>query len=309
MSATGTDTTQRERELGAIIHAYNGVTERLKHSHEQLREEVRRLREELSRKNQQLRRRERLAALGEMAAGVAHEIRNPLGGIQLFASLLKREVADRSDALRLLDRITGGVASLESIVTDILEFGRPSEPHPDHVRFDVLVRETVELASAKAAAAGVTVHVAETLREIELITDGPMLQRALLNLLLNAIEAAGTAGRSPARVHIGGRISTNDRAIITIADNGPGIPPELMERIFNPFFTTRSNGTGLGLAIVHQIVESLGGTIQAANRSGGGSLFTVNLPKRQEGRIANCGLRIANGRSEPRTQVRGPSLA
>src|SRR5690554_1355310 len=141
--------THRERELAAIINAYNEVTERLKRSHERLTSEVERLREELARKNRQLRRRERLAALGELAAGVAHEIRNPLGGIRVFASLLRRDLADQPASLRLVEKITSGVTRLERIVTDILEFGRPAEPHPEPVHLRSLFAEVAELAAGK----------------------------------------------------------------------------------------------------------------------------------------------------------------
>lgn len=279
MSTTGQDMTPRERELGAIIHAYNEVTERLKESHEQLREEVQRLHQEVTQKSRQLRRRERLAALGEMAAGVAHEIRNPLGGIQMFACLLRRDVADRPEALRLVEKINKGVNTLESIVSNILAFSRPAEPEPAKVRLKVVVAEALDLAASRIAASGVRVEVPESIAEFECETDSKLLQRALLNVLLNAIDAAGQAGRADGKVLISARLDSGERVTISVADNGPGIAPELMDRIFNPFFTTKGSGTGLGLSIVHQIVESLGGSVQAANRRGGGAVFAISLPR------------------------------
>lgn len=296
MSTMSANLTQRERELGAIISSYNEVTEQLKGAHERLLAEVGRLRDELARKNRLLRRRERLAALGELAAGVAHEIRNPLAGIRLFASLLEKDVGDRPDALRLTGRITKGVTSLERIVTGILQFARPAEPKAARVDLARLVRETVELAEARGERRDVRIEVTGDAESLELYTDGALLQQALLNLLLNAIEAArggdgsapsldregGHDGRSPggAQVVVSVRPSAMDRLVLSVADNGPGIPAELMDRIFNPFFTTKATGTGLGLAIVHQIAELLGGTVQAANRREGGAVFSLGLPQR-----------------------------
>lgn len=279
MSGTLTDLTQRERELGAIITAYNDVTDQLKQAHERLLAEVARLRDELARKNRQLRRRERLAALGELAAGVAHEIRNPLGGIRLFASLLEKDLQDRPNALRLTGKIAKGVQTLESIVTDILEFGRPAEPHPGPVALEQLIRETIELAAARSEQHRVRVELADDAESIEMTTDGVLLQRAMLNLLFNAVEAA--AESSPdARVVVGARGQAGGRVLIGVSDNGPGIPAELLDRVFNPFFTTKATGTGLGLSIVHQIAELLGGNVQAANRREGGAVFSLCLPRR-----------------------------
>lgn len=283
MSQTTLDITQRERELAAIIEAYNQVTERLKSSHEQLGSEVRRLREELTLKSRQLRRRERLAALGEMAAGVAHEIRNPLGGIRLFASLLEKDLADKPESMQLAVKIGQGVRALETIVADILEFSRPCEPQPRRVLLSAVAAQALELCEGKAAGAGVRLEQDEQLDGVELATDGTMLGRALLNLALNAVDAAASAKVSPAgetpMVRIGLGADTGERVCVTVSDTGPGIPADLMDRIFNPFFTTKDSGTGLGLAIVHQIAEALGGTIQAANRNGGGAVFTLSVPR------------------------------
>lgn len=285
MSVISDGMTQRERELGAIIHSYNEVTERLKESHERLTGEVCRLREELSRKNAQLRRRERLAALGEMAAGVAHEIRNPLAGIQLFASLLEKDLEDRAKERRLAQRIGQCVSMLENIVSDILEFGRPSEPSPGPVQLGRIASEVLELAANKQRQHGATIDVLPGLDGIELTTDGALLHRALLNLVINAIEAASTnhaQARTPL-VTIDAAYSPDDTVIVTVSDNGPGVPAGEMDRIFNPFFTTKDDGVGLGLAIVHQIAEALGGSIRATNQSDGGAVFTLQLPRQWSG--------------------------
>lgn len=280
MTALSSNLTQRELELGAIISAYNEVTEQLKGAHERLVREVGRLRDELARKNRQLRRRERLAALGEMAAGVAHEIRNPLGGIRLFASLLEKDLADRPDALRLTGKIVKGVTRLETIVTDILQFGRPAEPAPAAVGLEQLLREAAELAAARGGPRRVRIDCACRMKNDEMFTDGVLLLRAVLNLALNAVEA--TAQEAEARVTIEARPGAAGRVTISVTDNGPGIRPELLDRIFNPFFTTKDSGTGLGLAIVHQIADALGGNVKAASRREGGAVFSLSLPRRLE---------------------------
>ncbi len=279
MNAMTVELTQRERELAAIIDSYNAVTEQLKSAHEQLRDEVGRLREELARKNRLLRRREKLAALGEMAAGVAHEIRNPLGGIRLLVSLLAKDLYDRPDTLNLVNKIAGGVADLEALVTDILEFGRPSEPHPMPLELEIVVLATIEMAAGRIARIGAEVEVSKELEGVVIHSDQALLQRALLNLLLNALEAGEPRAEQPRRVVIGLRPAPKDHVILSVRDNGPGIPAELMDRIFNPFFTTKHRGTGLGLAIVHQIAETLGGSVWAANHGEGGAVFSLCLPR------------------------------
>jgi signal transduction histidine kinase len=281
-SMASLDLTPRERELGAIIEAYNQVTEQLKSSHELLGREVNRLRVELEGKNRELRRRERLVALGELAAGVAHEIRNPLGGIRLFASLLARDLKEMPDSLRVVNKIIQGVGTLEAIVTGILDFARPPEPEPVRVRLDGVIREVIELAAERIERSGAEVTVGDDLAGVMLVTDGRLLQRALLNLLLNAIDAAGHGDRR-AQVNFTLDEVDDQYVLLVVTDNGPGIPADLLDRIFNPFFTTKDTGTGLGLAIVHQIVESLGGSIRASNRSEGGAAFAMRLPRQLGG--------------------------
>ncbi len=272
--------TDRERELAAIIGAYNDVTERLKESHDRLQREMERLRLELADKNRELARRERLAALGEMAAGLAHEIRNPLGGIQLFAGLLARDLASQPRQYEIVQKISNGVRTLEGLVTDILAFAGQAEPRFARVNLDRVLKESLDLAAAAFQKNGAEVRYVSAEESasaaFEIDADAGQLQQALLNLLQNAAEAAGRGGH----VTVTAAAGEGDAVQVTIADDGPGIPPDLLGRIFNPFFTTKDRGTGLGLAIVHRIVEAHGGSIRASNGTRG-AVFSVTLPRRR----------------------------
>ncbi len=264
---------QRERELAAIISSYNEVTERLKDAHERLGSEVSRLREELRRKNVQLRRRDRLAALGEMAAGLAHEVRNPLGGIALYASMLERELPEASSARGAASKISLGVRTLERLVSDILDFAqeRPLQRHA--CRLANLLPALDASVEPWARQYQSDVVIEPKAGECPVYCDPERLGQALLNLVMNAVQAAGPQGKAWLAAR-----PKSDGAEIEVSDTGPGIPKEDLDRIFNPFFTTKAQGTGLGLAIVHQIVEAHGGTIRAGNRPEGGARFLIWLP-------------------------------
>lgn len=277
--------TQRERELAAIISAYNEVTEKLKVSHERLQQEVRRLREELAEKKRELARRERLAALGEMAAGLAHEIRNPLGGVQLYASLLEQEVADRAEAVALVQKIRAGVAALDRLVSDVLAFAAQTEPELAPTNLGKLVGRVLELLQPHVSTCAAEIVVDDALCDVWVMADATLLSRALMNLVTNAIEAVGSEGTvwisaSQASRNANETEATPERGrvVVTVADDGPGVPEELRDRIFNPFFTTKATGTGLGLAIVYRIVEAHGGSIRVGPREGGGAVFQLWLP-------------------------------
>jgi signal transduction histidine kinase len=270
------DHARRVEELGRIIMAYSEVTERLQQSHDQLTRQVEHLRRELGEKNRQLERRNRLAALGEMAAGMAHEIRNPLGGIQLYASLLSRDLADRPESRALVGKISGGVRRLESLVSQVLNF--TGEIRIAAVPMDLasVVRDTLELVRQQQSAKQVTIDVRGP-DALLVRADPALLGQALLNLLLNAIEAVSCGGHvqvafAAAKDEPGARQFT-----LSVCDNGPGIDPQALDRIFNPFFTTRDTGTGLGLAIVHRIVEAHEGAITAWNAPEGGARFQIRV--------------------------------
>jgi signal transduction histidine kinase len=265
-----------EEELAELIQSYHEVTDRLRSSHELLAGEVRRLRDELHEKNRELARRERLAALGEMAAGVAHEIRNPLGGIELYASLLERDLADRPRQREIAAKISAGVRNLEAIVGDILAFAGDGVPKRRRVSAAELVRSVLAHVGPRAHGQGVEFAVDPGLSEQAFSVDSAQMERALLNLVINALDAIGHGGRIWIRAS-----GTNDEermARLVVEDNGPGIPSELRQRVFHPFFTTKETGTGLGLAIVHRIVEAHGGRITIGQREGGGASFVMVLP-------------------------------
>ena len=150
-TATSSDHARRIDELGRIIIAYSEVTEKLQQSHDQLTETVRALQGELGEKNRLLERKNRLAALGEMAAGLAHEIRNPLGGIQLYASMLAQDVADRPESLQTVRKIAGGVRRLEALVGQVLQFSREIAAQPEAADLADVVDQAVELAAARLA--------------------------------------------------------------------------------------------------------------------------------------------------------------
>jgi len=269
------DASQRIEELGRIIMAYSEVTERLQESHERLEKTVAALREELSDKNRQLERRNRLAALGEMAAGMAHEIRNPLGGIQLYASMLAGDVADREPSLQLVKKISAGVKRLEGLVSQVLQFAREIRPAIASINMGELVEQVMELTQEAAEARGIRREIRGR-GELWAQVDGLLMGQVVLNLVLNAIQACEVGGEVVIELDRGREAQAREFRLV-VSDSGPGVDPAVMDRIFNPFFTTKETGTGLGLAIVHRIVEAHEGTITVRNREQGGARFEVKV--------------------------------
>jgi signal transduction histidine kinase len=234
---------------------------------------------ELTALQRQMQMKENLAALGEMAAGIAHEFKNALATIGGYAQLLQgggdpAEVAD--NARRILEE----TRALAHVVTEFLRFARPLEYEPGAVPLGPLVERVVE--EVREAAPGVEIVVVGSYGEVS--GDEGLLRQALLNLLRNAAEAV--AGRSGARIEITGGApaagaSGPGEQTITVADNGPGIPAEALGKLFLPFFTTKAQGNGLGLAIVQKVALQHGGTVAARNRPEGGASFTLSLPVRR----------------------------
>jgi signal transduction histidine kinase len=260
----------RIEELGRIIQVYSDLTEKLQQSHAQLQLTVQSLRNELSEKNRQLERKKRLAALGEMAAGMAHEIRNPLGGIELYASMLARDLQELPGSLELVGKISSGVKRLEGLVSQVLQFSREISPQLVTADLAAVVDQSVEFAADRIAPGMICRTMGP--RPMPARIDPLLMGQAILNLTLNAIEAMGDRGTieinwSP--------LEEAGKFRLSIKDTGPGIPAAALDKIFNPFFTTKESGTGLGLAIVHRIVEAHDGTITVTSAPQGGAIFEI----------------------------------
>ncbi|MDA8106847.1 MAG: ATP-binding protein [Nitrospiraceae bacterium] len=215
----------------------------------------------------QMELRERLSTLGEMSAGIAHEIRNPLAVISGYAKILSRKVD--AELLPTVDAVFKEVAVIDRIITDFLSFARQTDPVPTTVDLRELIAGCV--SAVAECAENVTINVrTDALPAIR--ADDVLLRQSITNLLQNAVESSPDGGE----VTVSG--SVGDCLVISVSDSGHGIPESIRGKIFLPFFTTKERGTGLGLSIVHKIVVSHGGTVEVET-GGKGSTFTIRLPK------------------------------
>jgi two-component system sensor histidine kinase PilS (NtrC family) len=218
---------------------------------------------EIKKMEDQVKQAEKMAALGEMAAGIAHEFRNPLAAISGSAQMLKKEMGDDPTQHGLMRIIVRECSRLEKSIADFLQFSKPAMPEKEWLRLDKLIADTVQLLKQASNWPKDCRIVSEFSPQMECWGDAQQLRRVLRNLIENACQAL-TGGSGEVRV-VGRELEEDDgRAItvINVVDNGPGIPAIISDKIFDPFFTTRENGTGLGLAIVHQIIDSHGGIIK-----------------------------------------------
>jgi signal transduction histidine kinase len=206
-----------------------------------------------------------------MLAGIAHEVRNPLGGIELFAGILRDELGADDEKLGHVQRIERELGHLKAVVTDFLEYARRPPAELKATPMAPLLADIRELAMGDAERAGVAIRV-EGADGLAARADAGQLRRALLNLTRNAVQATPTGGSVRLAVsRDGGRVA------VAVSDTGRGIPSQELEKIFNPFFTTKEKGTGLGLAFVKEIVADHGGTIRVESEVGRGTTFTIEL--------------------------------
>jgi len=226
-------------------------------------------------------RSEQLAAMGEMAVELAHEIRNPLGSIELFASLLEKELPKPSDPGRWAENIRVGSRSLNNIVSNMLHFANPLAPQFDDVNLHDLLREIAGFAEPILKQREVRAELRFDASNCLIRGDRELLKQMILNLVLNALQAMPARGsltigtRNTARLP--GRVK-GCGIELTVKDTGLGIPPENLGRIFDPFFTTNKNGTGLGLSVVHQIIDQHSGFVQVDSEVNAGTTFTIVMP-------------------------------
>ncbi len=278
-------------DLAELMAAFTEVTTKLEKTHGQLRSEVSRLNAELRQANEALQRSRRLAALGEMAAGISHEIRNPLGSIRLYTSMLIEDLADLPEQQQIVEKIGRAVRGLDEIVGDVLTFAREMKIHPHPCDTSGLIDAALEMCWADLHNMQVLRQDLET-NSFELMCDPTLIQQALVNILRNAGEANRVSGGK--QIVIGVEPCMLEDAeqqaqgcVFSIGDQGDGIPEQVIERMFNPFFTTRATGTGLGLAIVHRIIDAHRGKVEVRNNGSDGQVQGVGarvefyLPKVQ----------------------------
>ena len=240
--------------------------------------------------------RDRLAVLGEMAAAVAHEIKNPLAGIEVMAGLLRRQLRDNAQATALVGDIINEAKMANGIVQEILDFVRPVRLQMERTSVAAALQAAVTMADGSKAKRGevrVQLDIADGLPQID--ADKTQLMQVFANLLINAYEALNGTGS----VAITAREVTREEdgalpldglhpiptIVVEVTDDGPGVPPELADKIFSAFFTTKAQGSGLGLAIVRKIVDAHDGRIDLTSRPGTGTKFRVTLPVSGDARV------------------------
>jgi len=231
--------------------------------------------------------RDRLASLGEMAAGIAHELKNPLAGIEVMAGLLRRQVTESADAQSLLADIISEAKLANAIVVEMLEFGRPIRLQVERTDLSDVLHQAVTLAENKVKRGGVSVQV-DLEAELPMIHgDHHQLCQVFTNLLTNAFEALDGRGRIGIKAvaetieqdpGFADAQAPTPAVVVDVTDDGPGVPVELSDRIFDPFFTTKPQGSGLGLPIVRKIVDAHDGRIDLTSAPGRGTRFRVTLP-------------------------------
>ena len=228
---------------------------------------------------EQMKRADRLASIGEMAAGIAHEIKNPLAGIAGVIQVLKKDQAADSQKRAVLDEVLSQVDRMDKAVRNLLSFARPPEPKTTHVDINGLIGKLLDFLAPQFAKNAITAERKLAPGLPWLTLDPDLIQQALINIALNAIQAMPEGGTIIVETKTTEPDRENPGSIrIELADTGKGISQDNLNRIFNPFFTTRQQGTGLGLSITQRIIEQHGGEIEVMSTAGKGTRFTIVLP-------------------------------
>jgi two-component system NtrC family sensor kinase len=255
-------------EVGLLIREFDDLEDKLEQRQADIEE-----------KNRELLQSKKLAAIGTLAAGVAHELNNPLGNIYLSIQVLVREIGDSvpAEAKEAANDIMSQTVRVKKIVANLLEFARGREPHFQDVDVNALIRGVLDRFRTVDGQVAYALEASE--RGAVVRADPDQLERVFINLLTNAIEAA--LGKSEVRVVV---TSSDAHVQVRVSDTGRGIPADALDKIFEPFFTTKEKGTGLGLAIVFNILQKHGGDIAVESEQGRGTTFVITLPATQEPR-------------------------
>jgi len=261
-----------------IFGALGGhLIDRLRQEREVQREtavQLRRANEQLHATFERLRLVDRLSALGALSAGMAHEIRNPLGSIAGAIEILENEIPEGDSKREFVLILQKEIQRLSTIVTRYLDLVKPSQVEQSPENLVEIVRSVVALTSKQAAKQDVSVLADTGQKLADVMVDGQLVRQAVLNLVINAIQAMPDGGTVRIRPEM-----DRDHARIIVEDDGPGLSDEAMQRAFEPFYTTKPGGTGLGLSIAFQIASSHGGDLRVENLAGRGARFVLQVPR------------------------------
>jgi two-component system, NtrC family, sensor kinase len=254
---------KREDDIGQLGRQFNQMVEQL----DQNRLEI----EELHMR--EMARAEHLASMGELAAGLAHEIRNPLAGIAGVVDIMSKELPPASPSRGVIGEVHREILHIQAILNDLLSYARPRPPDIHPANLNTTVEQTILLARQQVTTKPIQI-LFEANSSLPLVEHDPaLLQQVVLNLVLNGIQAISGTGEVQVSLR-----TESGFAVIQVADTGRGIAAEALPRIFKPFFTTRKEGTGLGLSLANSIVQSHGGRIEVSSKPGKGTQFKVWLP-------------------------------
>lgn len=260
MKAIGKD------EVGRLIVSFNSMVDRLDTAKKELDQYH----------FQQMERADRLASVGEMAAGIAHEIKNPLTGIAAAMTIIKEDFLPSDPRTEIVNEILEQIKRLDKTVNDLLFFGKPTQPEPTCINVNTILKKTIMFASQHRGGKNVEKRLELNEDLPPIYVDPKQIQQVFLNLILNALQA----------MREGGILTITSAPLekegekwvrVSIADTGPGIPEQILGKIFTPFFTTKAQGTGLGLAICHKLIVQHGGVLSVDSEDGKGTVFSVEL--------------------------------
>jgi len=254
---------RRGDEIGALGRHFNEMVEQIR----QNREEIERLHRE------QMTRAEHFATVGELATGLAHEIRNPLAGIAGAIEILVRDLPPQSPGRDVLEEVRREVERINVILSDLLVYARPQPSRLVVADLNTAAEQAVRLAREQIRSRPIEIELALQPGLPPVVHDPAQIEQVLMNLLLNGIQAIGEGGKIELKV-----VTEGSFALLTVSDTGRGISPQDLPRIFRPFYTTKERGTGVGLSLAKGIVEAHGGRIDVTSKLGQGTRFTVWLP-------------------------------
>ena len=270
-----------QRQL-RVMTRYRALADRLEKSYTELRSKT----EELFQAEEHLQRASRLSALGQLTAGLAHEIGNPLGGIKGAAEILTDGMSPKDRRYRFARLLRQEVERLEDVVSRFLDWVRPPEAMVAHAEIGQVLSSVISLCEQSVERKRLKLQLRVERGVPRVAADPRQLQHVFLNLLLNSIQATPEGGRILLRVRLVDQVLQ-----CSVSDSGCGIPQEDIPRLFDPFFTTRPNGTGLGLAITSRILEGIKASVRVKSQVGRGSTFTVILPVLKEDSVVQEGAR------------------